>query len=467
MSEPGAPIERSLGDRFPTISSRRQVISGLAIGVVVISGWLLWNTWGRAAALALLLAMALPMFLLFRFPLLGAVVLGFAITSNIDAFIPRTFTLSLVVTLTIVAFQKCYQDDFQWKIPPFVAWSLLLFVWSFTSLLWTPNYDLQYVQMYVYTTLLMLLVPELIQTPSHFKVFLGAIGLGILFSTVSSVFGVYTLFSSGLAVIAAGSAKGLESARYFGHWSGPNVLAHSLLPFIILYLPFLRKSEPIWLRWLFGFVVAGGAIAVGLSLSRAAILSLAIAFAMVISSLKRRWLFALIAVFIITATPLILPVNVMGRIASLSHGGHDSSVRQRSEIAKAAIRMIEDYFPFGVGMGGFYFRQLDYNPHPYKVDHCHNTYLQILADSGLIGECLFILTLLSVIIPLQAHVTFSIKSLDGQLKVALIATFVGLLVSMLFENKIAWPNYWLAFLLMSIFPTVYNRKNTRTHLKNI
>ena len=447
-------IAKSAMNRLFPLSARQRIF-GVVFGLFLVALWVVWMNWGRAAMLAFALALVPPGLVLLRYPLLGLSLACFTVTADLDSFLPRTFTISLFLTLLAVVYQKLCRGDFRWKIPPFVGWSLLFFTWMATTILWARNYDYLWFRLIVQSTILTLLISELVREPRQMRYVMYAIGTGVIFTAISSIYGIYTLFTKGLAIQAAGSVDALSTARYFGHWGGPNQLAHSVMPFVALFVPFLRKSEPLWLRGFFVSVVFCGVIAVALSLSRAAILSLTLALAVVTVASRYRWALTFSVFAALTITVAFLPVNLVGRVASFGQGRQDASFDQRSVILKAAVDMIEDSFPLGHGMGSFFSRQQDYIHSTFKVYHAHNTYLHTLLEYGVIGALLLGLAIYTLFIALKRSFKRARYSFEEQLRKALLATLLALLFSMTFETMVGWPPYWMAFALISIYPSLY------------
>ncbi len=80
--------------------------------------------------------------------------------------------------------------------------------------------------------------------------------------------------------------------------------------------------------------------------------------------------------------------RVQGTTLMTVEGGVSESIEARSEAARTALAIIQDYPLFGTGGGSFYNIFLSYRTPDYGynyVDHAHNDYVEIATDFGLLG----------------------------------------------------------------------------------
>ena len=157
------------------------------------------------------------------------------------------------------------------------------------------------------------------------------------------------------------------------------------------------------------FVAAAGLIALAIlfTYSRGGMLSLAaVGFMVVIAGRLRvtRWNVALVAVMLVA----LLPTNVGKRLLTLESLitgesrviSEDSSVEKRRQLLAIGWEMLSDRPLAGVGVGNFgshYARyasmvgltSLDYTPHGVR-QYPHNLYLEIVAETGLVGLFAFL-----------------------------------------------------------------------------
>ncbi len=435
----------------------RQWLLGGALGAVTAACVLLWLLWSKATLVAIALGLIPPALILFRYPDWGMAIVFFALTSRVGAYVPKLYSVSLLLTLFALIYVKLYRRDYTWKFPPFVGWSVLLVAWMFVSLLWSPSEPYVPLNIIWPTVAIMLIVPELVRTPRQVRFMVLTLAAGIVFTAISSVYEIYALFTNPAVLQSVTSRASLTDVRYFGHWGGSNEMAHSVMPFVALLVPFWGQSETRkWMKILIALAVLGGIIAICISLTRAAMLGLGASLAVVILASRYRWKLAIAATIAILIIVWLIPVGFGQRLTSFSKGRADSSFNQRAYVYSAGIAITEKTFPLGIGMGGFRANHDDYFRVPFRVIHAHNTYLQVLSEYGLIGAVLFALVMYSLYQSLRNP--WGSRSCDTsarQIQIALVATVLGLFVGSVFENMLFSTPYWLVLVLISICPSVY------------
>ena len=76
--------------------------------------------------------------------------------------------------------------------------------------------------------------------------------------------------------------------------------------------------------------------------------------------------------------------------ANISKAAKDSSFMYRLEIWKACIKIIRDNYLTGIGFGTLFKHITDYsNVVKSNVEHCHNLYLQVITETGVVGFSIF------------------------------------------------------------------------------
>lgn len=132
-----------------------------------------------------------------------------------------------------------------------------------------------------------------------------------------------------------------------------------------------------------------------LTFSRAAWLSLVLALFLIGVLFDKKYIFIslLISVFIFGADAL-LGID-RANIVKLSD---DSSLSYRLELWRISLKVIKDNFITGIGFGTFFKYTGLYSDIVKKyIEHCHNIYLQIFMETGIIGFSIFIGTLYSLV----------------------------------------------------------------------
>lgn len=222
------------------------------------------------------------------------------------------------------------------------------------------------------------------------------------------VFGALLAVSIGLASTGLRPASSaLETATYtqgrLQAGGDPNYLAAGLVPAIVLTAGLMASTRSILVRW--GLMFAAAIITVGLAAtqSRGGLLA-AVAAALVALLVMRRHRLQVSAMMAIAVGLigfwLAISPGALERITDADGGGSG-----RADVWTVAWRVFEDH-PFqGVGLGGFREASAAHVLQPGQltaVEHIvdkpkvvHNTYLQLLAETGVIGLALYLAALIA------------------------------------------------------------------------
>ncbi|GEM_PF-452940 len=127
--------------------------------------------------------------------------------------------------------------------------------------------------------------------------------------------------------------------------------------------------------------------------SRASWVSLVSALFLIGVVFDKKYIWFSIFIFIcIFGADALLGINR----ADVTKLSEDSSLSYRIELWKTSLKIIKDNLVTGIGFGTFYKYTGLYSDVIKKyIEHCHNIYLQILMDSGLVGFTVFLTTLYS------------------------------------------------------------------------
>jgi O-antigen ligase len=444
------------------IAPRRQRVLALVVVAGIVGALCTYMFWGRAGLLFLALAAVPPMLVLLRWPILGVAWCVIAYFGDIQALVPFALIGPLALTLISVISGKAVRHDWTWRFTPVVGWTfllftLILFTATLVPVVFNPGY-----QLFAYTLAITLLVVECVRTPGDWALIMAAAAAAIVFDFGSTLYGIYHLFGHDLKNPTASTIYAVKSARFFGHWGGPNALSHSLAPIVPLYIAFLTPRFNSWIRWAAAVTLVAGLACVALTLSRAAILHVGVALAIMCFVSPYRWRIVVGTILVMTVAGVFLPVNLAGRLESFSKGSSDASFNERAMILSVAMDMAAESVPVGRGSGAFMTYEQDYFPDLHvRVFHAHNTYAQLLAENGFLGLLLFIGLLVSAGLAVWgARVP---KMADGPsrlMRASLLATLTGMVLVLSFEYLVPWPSYWITFTLMSIFPLVFSEPET-------
>ena len=262
----------------------------------------------------------------------------------------------------------------------------------------------------------------------------------------------------------AANPSAVDESRAQGLAGGANELAAALVVGIVLSLAIAgaRRTGPglrLWLIMGTGLSV----LAVMLSLSRGGLVALAAAMVTAII-VGGRWRWRALAAAV---TVVVVVVGYFAFFASLPARERVTQVSGgtgRTDIWTVGWRMVEDETFKGVGAGNFPTSSIHYllQPGALTADEfivsqpkvAHNTLLEILAETGVVGLALFLGVLLSVMWSLlrAAHIFERVGERDLELlSRALLVALVGYLVAGSFISA----NYSkLLWLLIALGPPV-------------
>lgn len=288
------------------------------------------------------------------------------------------------------------------------------------------------------------LIALLIQTEKDFRYLLviAALSIGYL----GARFGLYGLIHGGVRY----------SSGYGGSLGDNNTMALALSMGVPLgwYAKDLIGNVFVRLSLIGSVFLTIGAIV--FTHSRGGALSLAAAFLVILIHSRRR-LILIAALAILTGPSLYLVrdsyFDRMSTLNGVQTAKKDESIMDRVETARAARRMWADYPLIGVGFGNLNQRALWYRYVDTKVAGnfplvIHNTYLQMLVDSGTFALLAYLMLLFGTIILLERS-TLRLRRLESPLQLCPLgieAALVAFAVGSTFLSRITFD--FAYFLLM-------------------
>lgn len=374
-------------------TNRSEKFFWLSISMILLSlGALAWMVGDLSGSSPFIWMMGILLIVVvLRYPLVG---FGFVIVSTtIVELLPRISLLSSVIPLigagTLLIFfvqqKQSGQDLREWHFTSVEVLGLVYFLWVVLS---NPNAsffgaDRSWILTFVQLWLLMWMARKFIRSERDHVLIMGVVALGILVSAIVAVQGIGLEF--GFSERAAGLSGGANTAaRYF---------VYGILLFNLLRIYFHQQAGK-RLLILVGIVVLMLAlIATG---SRTGLLLLGVA----IFFLSQRFLIGKqrsFALWLILGLGLgWIFVQVSGsnldpaRIFDAVLSGSDT-VGARYNFWRAGWAMWQDFPVFGVGVGMFRYYLLSYwqSSDPIVAFTPHNTYIQVLAETGIVGFVLF------------------------------------------------------------------------------
>ena len=271
------------------------------------------------------------------------------------------------------------------------------------------------------------------------------------------------------------SDKSLEfrSMRYIGAAANVNITAFSLIYKVPVLFYFLENSKKLLnkllissLLFLVIFIVSilgtrGAFIGVGICV-------LVFVFYVIVSNAnfinkikKTAWIFLplILAVLVNIKLSSESDNNVISRASTINISTNDGSVNQRLRFYNDAFNQFIKKPIFGVGIGNWKLESIDYDKNningfivPY---HAHNDFLQILAESGILGLISYLLFLFY-----STKVLFKKSLFDNHLNIFLLGSFAIFILDSLLNFPIARPISQLFLIALFTLISSYDRKST-------
>lgn len=233
------------------------------------------------------------------------------------------------------------------------------------------------------------------------------------------------------------------ATRAFSVFDNPNILAgHLALLIPVALLAWVGYHHLPWRLFALaslGFMGAGLLV----TLSRGALLAVFLSIGLIAILRDRRYLVILLALavlFIALSPPFILD-RLIGAITF-----EDSSARYRITIWLASLRMLQDFWLTGTGLGPASFAEVYplYRIAGTPAAHTHNLYLQLVIELGLAGALAFCLFMV-------AWARWLLQGLKGDaawLVVGILAAMGGAALHGLVENIWYSPKSLMLFWLL-------------------
>ena len=222
------------------------------------------------------------------------------------------------------------------------------------------------------------------------------------------------------------------SFRVYSTLENPNVLGEYFLLIIPFAVAGFFVSKQLILRLYYLGCGAVMMLCLILTYSRGCYIGILVAAAVFLVLLDRR--FIILGVFGLLALPFVLPETIIHRFMSIGNMS-DSSTSYRVYIWMGTINMLKDYWLCGIGPGQSAYNKVYpfYGYNEISAPHSHNTFLQIMCDTGIVGIIVFLVTIYQYF---KSLFTSYLKEESFEAKVFMISSMSGVsafLVQSLFD----------------------------------
>lgn len=295
--------------------------------------------------------------------------------------------------------------------------------------------------------MLVLMMVSAIKTKEELTTFIELVLVG---ATLCGLYGLYQAVK-GVPVDVSQidiSQNAGAPGRIYSTFENPNNFAQVMTMMIPFYVGVIFGAKGIKKKIIFVLAALPPVLSLLLTLSRTSWIGLAVA-AFVFLLLTHPKVIPWLIVCGVLLLP-VMPSYIITRIGTIFKM-NDSSITYRFKIFKTMWPVIEDYSITGIGLGNNIVSQIT-NNYPIYTDynkvpvHCHNLYLQVWAEMGIVG-------LTSLLMFIAATIKSCIGKVrrlgeDLQMKYFLasgVASISGILVTALGEYIWFYPRNMLVF----------------------
>ena len=225
-----------------------------------------------------------------------------------------------------------------------------------------------------------------------------------------------------------------DTMRVYSTLANPNVLGEYLL----LVLPpaavfMLKEKAKSFSKWAYLAIFGLLGLCLVLTQSRGCWIGFMVSVVIFVTFYEGKWWGFIPLVILIL--PMVVPQTVVERIASVGNM-EDSSTSYRVYIWMGTMGLLKHYWLGGIGMGEKAFGQV-YPLFMYNAviaPHSHNTFLQLLTESGISGLGVFLV--MQTVFMKKMHSLYKTgykKSKDSAMALALASAVLGFLIQSLFD----------------------------------
>lgn len=235
-------------------------------------------------------------------------------------------------------------------------------------------------------------------------------------------------------------------ARVYSVFLNPNILAEYLIMLTPISVALFWNTKKMSKKLVFLGTTGLMMLAMLLTFSRGGWLGLAFAALVFVILVEKKLLLSIIPISI--GAVYLLPDTILNRITSIGNLT-DSSNSYRLQLWNITGKVIKDHWKVGVGFGHLPFKQtFETYTRTMPTFHAHNTFLQVLAETGLVGFLVFLGLMLTIfkqgILRLQASEDSYVRTIGA----GLVAGMAGLMVHGMVENIFYIPRIIITFWML-------------------
>lgn len=424
---------------------------------------------------------ALPVLL--KWPNLGLLLLVAAVYTNLSEIGVRQYQWPSLIQLATLLLALVILGRHLPSDRPKLAWDWLLVMFLlygvviFASSLVAVNPDLADESLFEHVKglIIVLVIINLMTSRLDLR---RAVWVLILVGAFLSTISVYQVFTSTYGQEFGGFGR-IKLAHIVGHvyqpriagpLSDPNFYAQILVPLVPLALCQLWHESSLRLKLLAAYALSVIILALVFTYSRGGALALMIVLLVAATNKKLKLQFLVLGLLVAMPLWLLIPKEFEGRLSTLSQlipgrgeeiVDTDTSFQERMLLMRVAWEMFSEHPLLGVGAGNYSEHYEDYAQYVGSSVSSyedfgqrrfpHSLYLQIAAETGLVGLVLFVSILAVTLWRARSAIRLFVKAGDRQsasMVTSLALGLVGYLTSSLFLHGHYIRYLWLLVALI-------------------
>lgn len=332
-------------------------------------------------------------------------------------------------------------------------------VWITLSAAWAsdPGNATRDVWQWAAAALVLVIVATGVTTPAGIRLLAAAFATGAVLSVLAGFAGLDAQTSDS----ALQTASEAERGRLSGGSGDPNYLAAGIVPAVLLLSGLMRRNAPLRNA---AILAAVAVLTLGLAAteSRGGLVAAAVAVlaALLLFRGRRPYVIVFLALIAALAAAFFsIDPSALERVTTFDEGGNG-----RTELWQVAWRMTGDNPVVGVGLNNFVVEAGEYVRQPGPLEFvnliaerphvAHNTYLQMLAETGIIGLVLLLgLLAASLRAAWVAGEEFH-RNGDREMATLARAVFVAVIAAAAASFFISNGNDWRLWILLGFGPAL-------------
>ncbi|QQY80034.1 O-antigen ligase [Keratinibaculum paraultunense] len=269
---------------------------------------------------------------------------------------------------------------------PIIMYAILILISTITSI--DPSGSFRDLAIHLTSIGFVFVIVNNIKTKEDFNKF---VTLLVIAATLVALYGLYQ-YKVGVEMedkwVDVSSNPDVK-ARVYSVFGNPNVLAEYLIMIIPISLSLFWYSKKIHKKGIFLITSLILTIVLVLTLSRGGWIGFAFGIFMFVLLVEKKLLLGIIPIALLGL--YFLPQNIINRILTIG-SLKDSSNAYRIRLWKITLEIIRDNWLIGVGFGYIPFKAtFETYIRTMPAYHSHNTYLQTMAEMGVLGLIVFII----------------------------------------------------------------------------